>query len=237
MFGKDVGMIIKGLAKLTLLDFPGKVACTVFTGGCNFRCPFCHNASLAVRPGEVNAIDEAEVLSLLQKRKGVLEGVCVTGGEPMLCADLPDFLAKVKALGYAVKLDTNGSFPDKLRALVREGLVDRVAVDIKNSPAKYALTAGVPDMDLRPICETVDFLKEGHVDYEFRTTVVKELHEASDFEAIGRWIAGAQSYALQPFKDSGDVIEQGLSAPSSEDLAAFLAIVSKYVSNAQIRGV
>ena len=115
--------------------------------------------------------------------------------------------------------------------------MDRVAVDIKNSPAKYALTAGVPDMDLRPICETVDFLKEGHVDYEFRTTVVKELHEASDFEAIGRWIAGAQSYALQPFKDSGDVIEQGLSAPSSEDLAAFLAIVSKYVSNAQIRGV
>ena len=181
-------MIIKGLAKLTLLDYPGKVACTVFTGGCNFRCPFCHNASLVTRPGEVASISEEEFFSFLAKRHGILEGVCVTGGEPMLMPDLEDFLERIKLFGYAVKLDTNGSFPDRLISIVRSGLVDKVAIDIKNSPESYSKTVGIDNYDLTPILKTVEYLKEGHVDYEFRTTVVKELHSSEEFESIGRWI-------------------------------------------------
>lgn len=229
-------MIIKGLAKLTLLDYPGKVACTVFTGGCNFRCPFCHNASLAVRPGEVNAIDEEEFFSFLAKRRGVLEGVCVTGGEPMLMPDLDAFLERIKLFGYSVKLDTNGSFPEKLIHLVEAGLVDKVAVDIKNSPESYGKTVGIENYDLTPVLKTVEYLKADHVDYEFRTTVVNELHSASDFDSIGRWIKGAKAYYLQQFIDSGDLIGEGLSAPDKVKMESYLAIVNKYVSNSHIRG-
>ena len=230
-------MIIKGLAKLTLLDYPGKVACTVFTGGCNFRCPFCHNASLALRPGEVNAIDEEEFFSFLAKRRGILEGVCVTGGEPMLMPDLEAFLERIKLFGYSVKLDTNGSFPEKLARLVEAELVDKVAVDIKNSPEGYSKTVGIENYDLTPILKTVEYLKADHVDYEFRTTVVKELHSASDFESIGRWIEGAKAYYLQGFIDSGDLIGEGLSAPEKSEMESYLAIVNKYVSNSHIRGM
>ncbi len=230
-------MIIKGLAKLTLLDYPGKVACTVFTGGCNFRCPFCHNASLAVRPGEVDAIDEEEFFSFLAKRRGVLEGVCVTGGEPMLMPDLEAFLERIKLFGYSVKLDTNGSFHEKLIRLVEAGLVDKVAVDIKNSPESYAKTVGIENYELTPVLKTVEYLKEGHVDYEFRTTVVKELHSASDFQSIGRWIEGAKAYYLQQFIDSGDLIGEGLSAPEKSEMESYLAIVKQYVSNSHIRGM
>ncbi len=230
-------MIIKGLAKLTLLDYPGKVACTVFTGGCNFRCPFCHNASLALRPGEVNAIDEEEFFSFLAKRRGILEGVCVTGGEPMLMPDLEAFLERIKLFGYSVKLDTNGSFPEKLAHLVEAGLLDKVAVDIKNSPEGYSKTVGIENYDLTPILKTVEYLKADHVDYEFRTTVVKELHSASDFESIGRWIEGAKAYYLQGFIDSGDLIGEGLSAPEKSEMESYLAIVNKYVSNSHIRGM
>ena len=230
-------MIIKGFAKLTLLDFPGRVACTVFTGGCNFKCPFCHNASLAVRAGELPNIHEEEVFALLRKRKGILDGVCVSGGEPLLMPDLGDFLGRIKEMGYAVKLDTNGYLPERLAAVIDLGLVDMVAMDIKNSPEKYPLTAGVPGLDMAPIYESADILMRGSLPYEFRTTVVKELHEAEDFEKIGRWIAGASAYYLQSFTDSGDIIKDGLSAHSKETLESFLGIVQKYVSNSHLRGV
>ena len=230
-------MIIKGLAKLTLLDYPGKVACTVFTGGCNFRCPFCHNASLVIRPGDVDAIDEEDFFSFLQKRHGVLEGVCVTGGEPTLMPDLEAFLERIKLYGYSVKLDTNGSFPEKLAALVEARLVDRVAVDIKNSPESYGKTVGIENFDLSPIRQTVEYLKSGAVDYEFRTTVVNELHSEADMESIGRWIEGANAYYLQQFIDSGDLIGTDLSAPEKTRMESYLAIVKQYVSNSHIRGM
>lgn len=227
-------MQFHGFQKLTLLDFPGKVACTLFTGGCNFRCPFCHNAGLVTHV-EQAAYPEEAVLSYLEKRKGVLDGVCVTGGEPLLQAGLPAFLERVKALGYAVKLDTNGSFPDRLKALVAAGLVDYVAMDIKNAPEQYALTAGA-EVDLAAVEESVSFLLSGAVDYEFRTTLVAELHTAADMEAIGMWIRGAKRYFLQTFRDSGDLIGAGYSALPAETTRAFKEIAQKYVVCAQIRG-
>jgi pyruvate formate lyase activating enzyme len=230
-------MIIKGFAKLTLLDYPGRVACTVFTGGCNFKCPFCHNASLAVRAGELPNIDQEEVFSLLRKRKGILDGVCVSGGEPLLMPDIADFLGRVKELGYSVKLDTNGYLPHRLASVIERGLVDTVAMDIKNSPDKYAMTAGVEGLDMAPILESAALLMGGSLPYEFRTTVVKELHEAEDFEKIGRWIEGAAAYYLQSFIDSGDVIRGGLSAHPKEKLEEFVTTVRKYVSNSHLRGV
>lgn len=231
-------MIIKGFAKLTLLDYPGRVACTVFTGGCNFKCPFCHNASLAVRAGSLPNIPEDEIFDLLRRRKGVLDGVCITGGEPLLYGDeLTEFIKKIRELGYAVKLDTNGSFPDRLKALIDGGLLDMVAMDIKNSPEKYAKTAGVGNLDISPVLRSIDILKEGKIKYEFRTTVVKELHETADFHAIGELIKGAPAYFLQGFIDSGDLIGDGMSAPSKEDMESYLSVVRSYVPKSEIRGV
>ena len=229
-------MKINGLQKTTLLDYPGKVACTLFTPGCNFRCPFCHNAGL-VLGGEGETLSESEILRFLEKRKGILEGVCVTGGEPLLQPDIGDFLAKVKALGLSVKLDTNGSFPARLKSLVSAGVVDYVAMDIKNSPAKYAQTVGVPNFDLAPVRESVEFLKQGALPFEFRTTVVRELHEAEDFEEIGRWIQGAPQYFLQNFTDSGELLSPGLSAHPAERLKSFAAIAEKYVKKVGVRGI
>ena len=230
-------MIIKGFAKLTLLDYPGRVACTIFTGGCNFRCPFCHNASLATRAGEVPTIPESEIFDILRKRQGILDGVCITGGEPLLYGDeLKGFIIKIKELGYAVKLDTNGSFPERLAALIEAGLIDKVAMDIKSSPKKYALTAGVEGFDISPILKSIEILKTSGIDYEFRTTVVKELHSAEDFEGIGRMIEGAKEYYLQSFVDSGDLIGEGMSAPSAEEIETYKKIAQKYVPNTQIRG-
>ena len=227
-------MKIGGLQKTTLLDYPGKVACTVFTPGCNFRCPFCHNGSLVL--GGEEELSEEELLGFLKKRRGILDGVCMTGGEPLLQLGLADFLSRVKELGYAVKLDTNGSFPERLRRAVSGGLVDYVAMDIKNSPEKYAETVGVPDFDLGPVRESAAYLLSGATDYEFRTTVVREFHEASDFERIGAWIAGAPRYFLQSFKDSGDLLGEGMTAYPPEDLHAFAAIANKYVRT-ELRGV
>lgn len=210
-------MRIDGLQTLTLLDYPGKVACTVFTSGCNMRCPFCHNASLVC--GEVPPfMEKDEFFAFLKKRAGVLDGVCVTGGEPLLQEGLIPFLLEVKELGFTTKLDTNGLLHDRLRAAVDAGAVDYVAMDIKNSKTHYAETAGVPGLDLAPIEKSVHFLMEGKVDYEFRTTVVKELHTKADFVEIGQWLKGAKRYFLQSFKDSGDILTPGLSAPEKEEL-------------------
>ncbi len=229
-------MLIKGLQKLTLLDYPEKMACTVFTAGCNFRCPFCHNASL-VTDIDDERISEEEFFSYLQKRQGILEGVCVTGGEPTLQPDLKDFLAKIKELGYSVKLDTNGYRPDVLKDVVNSGLVDYVAMDIKNSQAKYGTAAGLNNIDISKINESVEFLINGSVDYEFRTTVVKELHDEKDIQDIVLWIQGAKKYFLQGFIDSGDLICSGYSGYDKTDLQKLLNIAKNDLSVTELRGI
>ena len=232
-------MLISGLHKLTLLDFPGTVSCTVFTAGCNFRCPFCHNASLVLPDrlqGDPNGVDT--VLDFLRKRQGLLEGVAVTGGEPLLHADMADFLRKIRELGYRIKLDTNGSFPDRLRELIEEGLVDRVAMDIKNDPALYAKTAGLRALDLSAIERSKNLLLEGRIDYEFRTTVVKGLHTRESLLEAARWIEGAKEYYLQQYKDSGNLIRpEGLGAFSNEEMHALCEAVAEILPTVQLRGV
>ena len=231
-------MLISGLQKLTLLDYPGRVACTVFTGGCNFRCPFCHNAPLVLPEQLAQDTDEEQVLAFLKKRVGVLDGVAITGGEPLLHKDIGAFLAKVKALGYQIKLDTNGSFPDRLQEIISAGLVDRVAMDIKNAPALYAKTVGLPALDLAPIERSKELLLRGDVDYEFRTTVVKGLHTEESITGAAKWITGAKEYYLQQFKDSGHVIAiEGLSEYNEEEMHALSRAAAQHVPAVQVRGV
>lgn len=230
-------MNISGLQKMTLLDYPEKIAATVFTGGCNFRCPFCHNASLVLNAGNAKNISEEEFFNFLAKRKGLLDGVCVSGGEPLLQIEISRFIAKIKSLGFLVKLDTNGSFSSKLKELVGNGLIDYVAMDIKNSPTGYAKTIGTAEEVLSQINESVAFLLADNVEYEFRTTVVKDFHSKEDFVAIGKWIQGARRYFLQNFVDSGDLIQPGLRGVEKTELAAFADIVCEYVPSVQIRGV
>ena len=230
-------MKLGGLQKMTLLDFPGRVACTVFTVGCNFRCPFCHNRSLVVSPA-VPEFSQDDFFAFLRKRKGLLDGVAVTGGEPLLHPDMPAFLEKIRSLGFAVKLDTNGAFPDRLRAILEAGLADYVAMDVKNSPEKYEQTAGAAGL-LPQVERSVALLLEGKTPFEFRTTLVDELHEASDFAAIGRWIAGAERYFIQGYVDSGDILGGGerFHAASSEKAKACLEAVRPFIPGAQLRGV
>ena len=229
-------MKIQGLQKMTLLDFPGRVACTVFLGGCDFRCPFCHNGELL--DGSAPAVmDDGELLRFLKGRQGLLDGVAITGGEPLLRKELPDLLRAIRALGFNLKVDTNGNHPEALEGLLQEGLVDYVAMDIKNSPDKYALTVGLAELDLSPIRRSVRLLMDGDVPYEFRTTVVDQLHKAEDFEAMGQWIAGARAYFLQPFTDRDSVPFAGLSAPSRADLEKYASIARVYVPYTSIRGL
>lgn len=230
-------MRILGFQKLTLLDFPGKIACTVFLGGCNFCCPFCHNADLVLNPSKQPAISEEEVLKKLKKRQGILEGVCVTGGEPTLANGLESFLRKIKDMGYLVKLDTNGYRPEEMSSLVAQGLVDYVAVDIKNSPLKYAETVGLDELNITEIQKTIDFLKSDAVDYEFRTTVVRELHTLEDMQKIGRWIEGAKRYFLQPYRESDGVINPVFSSYSITELEQIRDDLKRYVETVEIRGV
>jgi len=230
-------MKISGLQKLTLLDYPGKVACTVFTGGCNLRCPFCHNASLVVEPKNYEILSEVDFFTFLNKRRGILDGVCVTGGEPLLQLDLADFLKRIKALGYLVKLDTNGSFPDQLKALAAQGLIDYVAMDVKSSPERYAEAVGMPDFYLSKVRESIDFLLTGSMDYEFRTTVVKGLHNADILRDTAKVIVGAKRYFLQKFVDSGNLLGNGIAAFSDNEMKSFLDVVSPYVKTAALRGL
>lgn len=230
-------MKIQGLQKLTLLDYPEKVACTVFTAGCNFRCPFCHNASLVVDIPKEAEISEEAFFAFLKKRQGILDGVCVSGGEPLLQKDIETFICRIKELGYAVKLDTNGSFPEKLKELVQKKIVDYVAMDIKNSLDAYGETAGTDGRYLDAIQESAAFLKEGHVPYEFRTTVTKDFHKKENFEKIGQWIAEAENYFLQSFVDSGDLICPQIQGCDEKEMKEFLSIVKTYVFNTAIRGI
>ena len=228
-------MEIGGFQKMTVLDYPGKVACTVFTHGCNLRCPFCHNARLVVRDEDL--IDENEILSYLNKRRGILDGVCISGGEPTLQGDLFDFMKKVKDLGMLIKLDTNGTCPDKLQYAIDNGLVDYVAMDIKNCREEYAKTCGLSKMDISKIEKSVEILMQSGIDYEFRTTVTKELHTPDDFAKIGQWIKGAKRYYIQSFVDSGDIILEGLNPLDLQGLKALSEAVSPYVPSVELRGV
>ncbi len=229
-------MKICGLQKTTLLDFPGHVAATIFTGGCNFRCPFCHNSDL-LENSVTGTYTEEEIFDFLARRRGILEGVAITGGEPTLQPDLPLFMEKLRQMGYQIKLDTNGYRPDVLKNLCRDGLVDYVAMDIKTCRERYSAVAGVPSLDIKRIEESVDFLKAGTVPYEFRTTVVRELHSRDDFEKIGRWLQGCSRYFLQNFVDSENVLNPVYSACSREELLSFLDIVRPCAEHAELRGV
>ena len=234
-------MNISGLQKMTLLDYPGKVACTVFLFGCNYRCPFCHNAELLEGKAEPLMTNE-EFLSFLSKRKGLLDAVCISGGEPTLSAGLKELMADIKALGFSVKLDTNGSRPAILRELVEAGLVDYVAMDIKNGPSRYAETCGLPKVDLAAIEESAAFLMSGAVDSEFRTTVVDPLHDEGSILEMGRWlhkIAGdkpVKKIFLQPFVDRDTVVFSGLSAPNPAQMAAFVELLKPFALEINVRG-
>ena len=233
-------MHITGVQKLTLLDYPGAVACTLFTGGCNFRCPFCHNALLVdpKRVKEEGELPVEDVMSFLKKRKGVLDGVAITGGEPLLHSDMPEFLREIKDMGYRIKLDTNGSNPELLKRILDEKLVDRVAMDIKNSPELYDLTTGRDDIDIEAIVKSKDMLLNGETEYEFRTTVVKGIHTKESLVEAAKWIAGAKEYYLQQFKDSGDLLKgEGLSAFDEAEMHELCEAVKYYVPAAEVRGV
>lgn len=231
-------MLLKGLQKLTLLDYPGKMAATVFAGGCNFRCPFCHNASLVIgkRLKDTPSVSEEDFFAFLKKRQGLLEGVCVSGGEPTLYRDLIPFLNNIKELGYLVKLDTNGYRPDMLKEAVMGGYVDYVAMDIKNSKESYQKTVGLERFDIKPIEESVDFLMSGTVDFEFRTTLVRQLHTERDMYSIATWLRGDEKYFLQSFIDSGDLLSDRLSGYDKKETEDLLKLIKVHVKNAQIRG-
>ena len=226
-------MNVQGYQKLTLLDFPDRTACTIFTGGCNLRCPFCHNAGLVRTPlAEANRTDE--VLEYLQKRRGILDGVCITGGEPLLQPDLADFLRKIKDMGYAIKLDTNGSLPDRLAALLVSGLVDYVAMDVKSSPAGYAAATGT-EVDVTVYERSVQLIRHSGVPFEFRTTAVGGIHTPEDFAAIAQWL-GDVPYFIQRFVDSGQLLGEGFHPFSIEEMEHLLTTVRTHVPSAQLRG-
>ncbi len=227
-------MKIGGLQKLTLLDYPNTMACTVFTLGCNFCCPFCQNGDLVNQ--EVQPIPQEEIFAFLRKRKNVLAGVCVTGGEPLLQPDLEDFLRQVKDIGYLVKLDTNGYMPQKLQHLLSLGLVDYVAMDVKNSMARYPQTAGA-NVDLQKIRQSVDLLKSGAIAYEFRTTVTGNLHDKQSIADMANWLVGAQKWYLQPFQMSDGVIDKSTTPCSSEMLHKYLAVAREKIPHTFLRGV
>lgn len=230
-------MRIDGLQKMTLLDFPGKVACTVFTGGCNFRCPFCHNALLVTELPQKPDYTVDEILSFLKKRQGLLDGVAITGGEPLMNPEIDSFIREIRKLGYSVKLDTNGSFPERLEKIVNDGLIDYVAMDIKNCKKKYAETVGLSSFDLSKVERSVDFLKNGSVDYEFRTTVVREFHTVEDIRKAAEWISGAKRYFLQNFVDSGNLIDPSVGGVDKETMFRMKDAAADFVPQTEIRGI
>ena len=229
-------MKIGGLMKMTLLDYPGRIACTVFLEGCNFRCPFCHNSQI-VDGISSDSIPEEEFFAFLKKRKGLLDGVCVTGGEPLLSDDIFGFLEKIKDLDYDLKLDTNGSFPTRLKKIVEDGLCDYVAMDIKNSPGKYSMTSGNSLISVDTIMESIEFLKKCGIPHEFRTTVVKDFHAVGDVAEIAKIIGANENYFIQPFRDGETVIKRGLCEFDTEEIKALLAAAKEYAPKTEVRGI
>lgn len=235
--GKEEKMEIYGFQKTTLLDYPEHVAATVFVGGCNFRCPFCHNGQLVLEPASQAAVPEEEVFAYLEKRRGILEGVCITGGEPTLQKGLSEFIRRVKGIGYLVKLDTNGYRPDVLEALLRAALLDYVAMDIKASPKNYPVSAGVSAFDFERIRESIRLLEESGIPHEFRTTVVRGIHTKEEFEDIGRLLKGCPVYYLQGFRESENMIGAGFEAFSAEEMEEAAALAGKYIDAVKLRGI
>lgn len=229
-------MVVQGLQKLTLLDYPEHIACTVFLHGCNLRCPFCHNAPLVTGVAE-KSISGAELGDFLEKRKNLLQGVCVTGGEPLLQKDIIGLLEYIKSFGYKVKLDTNGLFPERLGEVINMGLADYIAMDIKSSKSGYAVAAGVAEIDISALEESVEIIKNSGIDYEFRTTAVKGLHTAEDFTEIGKWLGEVKNYFIQSFKISENLISNAFSGFSKEEMTDFLGTIKEYIPNAKLRGV
>ncbi|TCT11662.1 pyruvate formate lyase activating enzyme [Natranaerovirga pectinivora] len=230
-------MKILGLIKTTLLDYPGHVSATVFLGGCNFLCPFCHNKSLVIPSEGEEVLHKEDVLDFLQKRVGILEGVCITGGEPTLNNELIDFIRTIKKMGYKIKLDTNGTNPQMINSLYQEDLLDYIAMDIKNSPTNYLKTVGLTHFNFDHICQSVAWLKNNYIPYEFRTTIVKELHTHDDIKEIGKWLDGCTNYYLQNFKPSENQIVPGYSSHSKEILEEFMKILKPFINNIKIRGL
>lgn len=230
-------MHITGLQKLTLLDFPERIACTVFISGCNLRCPFCHNASLVVTNSQEYYISEDELIAFLQSRRGLLDGVCITGGEPTIYGDeLKALIQKIRELGFAVKLDTNGTNPSLLTELINEGLLDYVAMDIKNSPENYTKICGGIDV-LTKAQESVKILMNSDVEFEFRTTVCHPLHTTEDIRQIGAWLKGTEKYFIQQFVDSGNLIGSGMTPLSESEMEEMRQAVLPWIPNAQVRGI
>ncbi|MGF6906756.1 anaerobic ribonucleoside-triphosphate reductase activating protein [Fusobacterium sp. PH5-44] len=228
-------MKIYGLQKLSLLDYPEKIAATMFTGGCNFLCPFCHNKDLVIGVDKISEICQEDIFLFLEKRKGILEGICISGGEPLIHKDIEEFIKKIRKMGYLIKLDTNGSFPIELKNLIVKNLIDYVAMDIKNSPTKYPLTCGKNQIDIRKIKESASIIMSSNIQYEFRTTVIKELHNSKDFEEISQWLDGAKKYFLQSYLDSENVIERRFKAHDNCQMEKFKEILSKKISMVKIR--
>lgn len=230
-------MNIHGFQKLTLLDYPEHMACIIFTAACNFRCPFCHNASLVTHINGNNQISKEEILSFLCTRINILEGVCISGGEPTLQDDLINFIEEIKEMGFLVKLDTNGSNPHVLAQLLHSVLIDYVAMDIKNSPSNYAKTVGTDSYSFTDLEKSIDLLQHSTVDYEFRTTLVKELHTMEDLYEIAQLIKGCKHYYLQPFKESNDLIQQGFTSFSKEEIHDFANNLRPWIPNIHVRGI
>lgn len=228
---------ICGLQKLSMVDFPGKLAATVFTGGCELRCPFCHNAPLVTRVSQTPELPQEEILAFLNSRRGLLDGIVLSGGEPLLHPDASEFLARVRDLGFAVKLDTNGCHPEALAEILERGLADYVAMDIKNAPEAYPETVGVPDFDLAPVRESARLLQDGGTDFEFRTTAVRRLHTPERIRAIGQWLEGAPRYFLQNFVDSGDLVGTGCQGLERQELEALAEAARPWFQSVQLRGV
>ena len=231
------GIKIAGIQKMSLLDYPGKICATVFLGGCNLRCPFCHNASLVLPDREQDELSEDELFDFLTRRIGLLDGVCITGGEPLMSPGVGRLIGRIRELGYSVKLDTNGTYPERLTALLDDGFVNYVAMDIKNSLRKYPETTGVHSFDIGNVIESADILMTNGIAYEFRTTVVRELHTVEDISQIGAWLKGAEKYFLQEFRDSGDLIRSGYNGYSAEEMETLAETARKYFKFVGVRGV
>ena len=227
-------MKIFGIEKFSMVDWDGKIVCTLFASGCNFRCPFCHNSSLALADG--NELDIDDIFSFLEKRKGVLDGVCISGGEPTLHPDLEDFVKEIKDMGYKVKLDTNGTNPKAVQSLVEKKLVDYVAMDIKNGPHKYATTAGVQSIALDSILQTISIVKKSSVPHEFRTTIIKEFHTEDDMKYIADLVDGCDKYVLQKYVDRDDCISHGFTPIDKDTATKWLAHFTNTAKHTSLRG-
>ena len=230
-------MGIKGLTKSTLVDYPGHTTATLFVGGCQFKCPFCHNGSLVTKPYTLPDLTRKELFSFLETRKGLVDAICITGGEPTLYSDLKQLIHDIKQMGFLVKLDTNGYEPYQLDQLIKEHLVDYVSMDIKNSLDKYAKTAGCTDFDPTRIKLSVDLLKDSDIDYEFRTTVVRELHSKENILSIAQWLKGAKAYYLQPYVESEDVIMPLFTSYSHDQMLELKKLAETYIDNVHLRGM